>query len=387
MIERNKLYNSDCFLIMEDFPNTSVNIYYTDTPYNLGSEYIIDSQGHYVFTKASDFMNSWEAMDGRWWNKYFNEIYRTLKYGGYFITHNIDRQSDMWSYYARRNGLVPTQKLYWLFVDHFPKGVDVTKQLDRLQGQERIVVGKQKGAQKKSTGKYGDWGQNANADGTFNLTIPTSKIARKYEGYIYGLASLKQMVEEILVFYKPPKDTVPKDILAMEEIRKFTNEELMLAHPSVLNLKKTSIPSSDGLRWTPQLLVAEEIMPRLLENPYINHPEAAKLKSSVKVIEDSTPKNDTGNISPYYLEPKVQGNKKHVSPKPLPLVRWIIDLFKPPEQILIVDTFMGTGAIPYVCKEQGIDYVGIELDKDTFDDAKEYIEGLDSNLTLFGRNT
>ena len=80
----------------------------------------------------------------------------------------------------------------------------------------------------------------------------------------------------------------------------------------------------------------------------------------------------------------MKGNKKHVSPKPLPLVRWVIDLFKPPDNILIVDTFMGTGAIPYVCKEQGIDYVGIELDKDVFKDAKEYIDGTNNLLTLFG---
>ena len=164
MIERNKLHNKDAMIILPDFPDTSVNIYYTDTPYNLGSEYIIDKEGHYVFTKESDFMGSWEAMDGRWWDKYFFQIYRTLKYGGYFITHHIDRQADMWSYYARRNGLIPMQKLYWLFVDHFPRGVDVTKQLDKLQGQDRIVVGTQKGAQTTSTGKYGAWGKGG--DGT-----------------------------------------------------------------------------------------------------------------------------------------------------------------------------------------------------------------------------
>lgn len=384
MIERNKLYNKDAMIVIVDFPDTSVNIYYTDTPYNLGSEYFIDSEGHYNFTKASDFMGEWKAMDGRWWNGYFREINRTLKHGGYFITHNIDRQSDMWSYYARRNGLIPMQKLYWMFVDHFPKGVDVTKQLDRLQGQDRIKVGEKKGAQTKSTGKYGAWGQTGE-DGYYAVTIPTSKIARKYEGYVYGIAPLKQMVEEILVFFKPSKDTVPKDILQMEQAKAYMREEIMLAHPSVLNLKKTSIPTPDGLKWTPQLLVAEEMMPHLLENPNINHIEAAKLKESVKVIHEvSTFEETDSNKSPFFLEPKVKGNKKHVSPKPLPLVRWVIDLFKPPDNILIVDTFMGTGAIPYVCKEQGIDYVGIELDEAVFKDAKEYIDGTNNSLTLFG---
>lgn len=354
--------------VIEDFSDNSVNIYYTDTPYNLGSEYKIDNEGHYVFTKSSDFMDSWEAMDGRWWNRYFKEVARTLKYGGYFITHNIDRQSDMWTYYARRNGLLPMQKLYWLFVDHFPKGVDVTKQLDKLQGQERIVVDKLKGAQTKSTGKYGEWGKGG--DGTYDKTIPTSEIARKYEDYVYGIAPLKQMVEEVLVFRKPPKDSVPKDIIAMYEAKDFVKPEGMLAHPSVIK--------NNGLKWVPQLIVVEDVLPHLVEHPQINHVEGAKLKDGVKVLLSRS--NDT---SPYYLEPKVKGLKGHVSPKPLPLVRWIIEMFKPPDPILIVDTFMGTGAIPYICKEMGIDYVGIELDEDVFKDAKEFIEGASNSLNLF----
>jgi len=249
--------------------------------------------------------------------------------------------------------------------------VDVTKQIDALEEQGRIVIGKRKGAQKKSTGKYGEWGANS-VDGTFNVTVPTSPIACKYEGYVYGIAPLKQTVEEILVFRKNPLDTVPKDIIKLEK-----SKELSEIHPSVLNLKKTSIPSDNGLKWTPQLMVAEEIIPRLLEHPRISHTKGAKFKETVKII--STHKSE----APYCLEPKVKCNDKHVSPKPLSVVRWVIDLFKPPDNILIVDTFMGTGTIPYVCKEKGIDYIGIELDEKIFNYAKEFIEGSENNLTLF----
>ena len=352
-MEVNKLYNNDTMKVLPIFSDRSVNIYYTDTPYNLGSLYEIDSKGHIVFKGVGqDFMKKWDVMDGYWWDKYFKEIQRTLKYGGFWISHNIDRHSWLWSYYAVKNGLVPMQKLYWLFIDNFAKGVDVTKQLDSLLGQDRIVVGTRKGAQKKSTGKFGDWGQKANADGTFNITIPTSDIARKYLGYMYGIAALKQTVEEILVFWKPPENTVPKDILQLEL------KQRKDIHPSVLNLQKSAVESHNDKkkRWTPQLLIHNKVVPKMLGDlgGVSNAKELAKFMNTFPVI-----KYLDEDLIPYLYEPKISkkeadeglenfpditvndGRDKsidnpyqrgetlrknpHPSPKPKRLVKWVLN--------------------------------------------------------------
>lgn len=387
----NALYNDDCLRVISGFSNKSVNIYYTDVPYNMGSLYYIDGQGHICFQgKGSDFMNKWEAMDGRWWDTYFEEVARTLKYGGFWISHNIDRQSWFWAYYAVKHGLVPMQKLYWLFIDNFPKGVDITKQIDTLLKQDRIIVGTRKGAQKKSTGKYGDWGQKANEDGTFNLTIPTSDIARKYYGYMYGIACLKQTVEEILVFWKPPLESVPKDI-----INKETNKRTDI-HPSILNISNTAVLSHNDrkTRWTPQLLIHDKVVPQMLSDvggvanskdlarfmdtfptikyleedmlPYIYEPKASRDEAD-EGLEDFPlitvgDGRDNSIDNPFQRGETLKRNP-HPSPKPKRLVKWVLKLFKPPEQILVVDTFMGSGVIPQCCKEEGIDYIGIEQDE------------------------
>lgn len=392
-IKINELYNADCKVIMRQMPDNFVNVYYTDTPYNLGSYYNIDSKGHIVFKgKGSDFMNQWEAMDGYWWDDYFKEVYRTLKPGGFWISHNIDRQSWLWCYYAVKNNLIPTQKLYWLYIDSFPKGVDLSKQIDSLLGEDRIVVGKKKTMVKKSQGVYGDYGHKADAEGYIPETIPTSELARKYAGFYYGIATLKQVVEEILVFYKEPMDTVPKDIIAHEKGNKYI-------HPSVYNLKATAIRShiDKKLRWTPQLLVHTKIAPKMLSEKggVPNSKELAKLLSPLPQIAYTDE-----DLIPYIYEPKISpkerdenlenfesitigdGRKKdidnpsqrgktlrknpHPSPKPKRLVKWILNLFKPPDPILVVDTFMGSGTIPQCCKEENIDYIGIELDKEFF---------------------
>jgi len=96
-LESNVIHNMDCLEGMKQLDATSINILYTDPPYNMNSRYRINpSTGHYEFIgKGSDFMAKWDAMDGLWWDEYFKEAYRILKHGGFIIMHNIDRQSDM----------------------------------------------------------------------------------------------------------------------------------------------------------------------------------------------------------------------------------------------------------------------------------------------------
>jgi DNA modification methylase len=410
-IEVNKLYNDDCKNIMDRCDTESINLIYTDTPYNLGSLYEIDEEGHYNFLKSMDFMDQWEAMDGRWWCNYFQKAFRIIKQGGFYITHNIDRQSDLWTYYARRAGFIPLQKLYWLFLSSMPKGVDLTKQIDNLLGVDRVVVGKAKGAQKISTGTYGNWGQKANEDGSYNLTIPTSKLARKYAGYVYGVAPFKQIMEEILVFWKPFTDknmTVPKSIIS-------GNNKY---HPAVFNLEATK-PSGKDL-WTPQALVDKKMIPQLLNSPYYNHEEVYKVMQTIQPVEIDDSCLEIPFFNPetdrVFFEPKISPKERdegledfeyvqvtdgrknpdpkqhrqnsqtalrknpHPSPKPGALCKWVLTLFRPPVDIVVLDTFMGSGQIPKSCKELGINYIGVELNELYFKVAQAKLNSVKEKL-------
>lgn len=385
--------------MQEDLPADSINLLYTDVPYNMGSRYYIDEKGHYRFKgQGSDFMSQWDAMDGLWWHQWFDAAYRVIKPGGFLVTHNIDRQSDLWTYYARRNKFFPMQKLYWLFIDSFPKGVDLGLQLDKLEGVEREVVGTRKGAQSESTGRYGAWGKQDAKDQSmthhkflqgkmsiFDETKATSEIAKKYDGYKYGQAPLKQVLEEILVFWKEPLDsTVPREVRRHE--RDWKNQRPSGIHPSIFNIKDTRVQAQRGNaeRWTPQLLVDTRMIPKMVDK--MGHEDSFRLGETVAQIntmddlykdednwnyvkkatveekewglDDWTPKN--------YDPSKSKRKNTHPSPKPLALCKWVLNLFKIPnvEEMVIYDPFSGQGSIPLAAKQLGMKWVGTELDKD-----------------------
>lgn len=45
------------------------------------------------------------------------------------------------------------------------------------------------------------------------------------------------------------------------------------------------------------------------------------------------------------------------------------------ENDVVLDPYMGSGTTGIVCKELGYDFIGIELDKEMFEKAKERING------------
>jgi DNA modification methylase len=421
----NNIHKEDCLKFMDKLEEHSVNILYSDPPYNMGSIYEIDKvTGHYEFVGVgSDFMSKWDAMSGVWWDSWFSKVNRIVKEGGFVVLHNIDRQSDMWSYYARRNGFMPLQKLYWLFLDNFPKGVDLGLKLDNLLGVEREKVGIRKGAQSESTGRYGSWGKTSIMDGIkdrakdqsmthhkylqgkmsmFEETIATSDIAKKYDGYKYGQAALKQVLEEILVFWKRPKDsslTVPRAVVLFED--RLREKRPTRIHPSVFNIRETRVQAQRGTveRWTPQLLVDDRLKVKLINK--FGHEDSFRVSETVAFIPILDDEVDNWNYVKKAtveekewgldnFEPKTvnDGRKKdidnpfqrgqtlrkntHPSPKPQALCKWVLNLFKlpNPEEMVIYDPFSGQGSIPLAAKRLGMQWLGTELDDEYFELAK-----------------
>jgi DNA modification methylase len=202
------------------------DINYSDPPYALGSEIIIRPDGKYDYKKATDFMNKWEMPTGEYWESWFEESYRTLKHGGYCIMYGMDRQLPMFQYYAIKSGFQVRQSMYWYFISSFPKATDLSKMIDKNANAEREVIGtKVRGdvqkAKEKGVGFLGDYANRNNVKqfgyGVEDLTLPTTHLAKKYEGYKYSIAPLKQTCETIMVFQKPYKTgSCMHDVLAYE---------------------------------------------------------------------------------------------------------------------------------------------------------------------------
>ena len=72
---------------------------------------------------------------------------------------------------------------------------------------------------------------------------------------------------------------------------------------------------------------------------------------------------------------KRERNKLIKAGFPTELVRKILINFTKPDSI-IMDPFMGSGTTGVVCKEMGRDFIGIELDKDLYEKAKDRINAV-----------
>jgi len=206
-MEINKIHNTDSLEFIKQLKDLDTDIIYSDPPYALGSEIIVRPDGKVDYKKATDFMNKWKMPDGYFWEEWFKESFRTLKYGGYCIMFGLDRQLLLFKYYAHLAGFIEHQSLYWYFISNFPKASDLSKNIDKHFGEERETVGKFKitgqalGVNKglgKSSGEI-------DFKNEWNITIPTSPLAKKYDGYKYSIAPLKQTNETIMIFQKPYK--------------------------------------------------------------------------------------------------------------------------------------------------------------------------------------
>ena len=209
------ILQKDSLEFLQEQKDFAFDINYSDPPYALGSEIYIRPDGKFDYKKATDFMNKWDMPTGEYWEKWFEESFRTLKHGGYCVMFGMDRQLPMFQYYAIKSGFQVRQSMYWYFISSFPKATDLSKNLDKNAKVERKVIGKQKHSLPKADNTVGERSYGISggklANGTSaerfhqDITAPTTDLAKKYEGYKYSISPLKQTCETIMIFQKPYK--------------------------------------------------------------------------------------------------------------------------------------------------------------------------------------
>jgi len=417
-----RIYNQNCLEIMRLIPDYSINLIFTDPPYALGSKIVIKENGKVDYKKATDFMNKWDMPTGEFWEKWFTEAHRILKYGGKILMFGMDRQLLLFKYYACLTGFEEHQSLYWFFILNFPKATDLAN-----------MIAKRDGA------------------GTTGNTFPiknkyqeyTPPLAKKYDRYKYSISPLKQTNETIMIFQKPYKTkSCLHDTLEYEngnekclcgaldidgnrcgtETMKFRkasslgNEKTMDGGKSNPNYNKKDengrypaqtfcdsscaevLDKQSGVKaGSGKIKYASEINRKGLtkDSPVFNT-ENSGIDTTKRTGIDNYA--DTGGCSKilhkcdydkedydlYNYCPKVskkernQGLKNvknnHPTVKPLKLITRILKLFKTPNDQIILDPFMGSGSTGIVAKKLNYNFIGIELNEDYFNIAKERIK-------------
>ena len=105
---------------------------------------------------------------------------------------------------------------------------------------------------------------------------------------------------------------------------------------------------------------------------------------SFKVGEKSTgfstnAKQDMGSAGRFFYCAKVSKSERgegnnHPTVKPVKLMSYLVNLVTPVSGT-VLDPFMGSGSTGLACKQEGFDFIGIDLDKDYVNIAKARIDG------------
>lgn len=464
--------NANCLDVLKETAANSQDLIFCDPPYALGSDVIIRKDGKPDYRKAVDFMAKWQQPDGYFWEQWFAEAFRVLRYGGRVVMFGMDRQLMLNKYYACFAGFAEQQSLYWFFISSFPKASDLSKNLDKNAGAEREVVGK------KTDGRYASDFQNGNnpfvgmqKDSTkevsnkiTNITTPATTLAQKYDGMKYSIAPLKQTNETILVFQKPYKTgSCLHDTLAYEngdaecmcgavdvegnrcEISDVTKEagyrknakdynindeydstSFKLNYKVRGNQKDAGFYDTNG-RYPAQTYCDDEAAKVLDRQSGISKSsggDGSKYKSDTNIVfkketivnngKNGLGLGDTGGCSRilhrcnydlndydiYHYCPKVSNKERnegcgmlethtsnwnakstfqntppekqqpksnnHPTVKPIALLKKIIQLFKTPNPLHVLDPFMGSGSMGIACIELGVSYTGVELDAEYY---------------------
>jgi site-specific DNA-methyltransferase (adenine-specific) len=283
----------------------------------------------------------------------------------------------------------------------FPKSLDVSKQLDKMAGVERSVIGKSdRGAgaspQKLENHGAGDTGIGI-LDGsgkTFDLTEPATEAAKQWSGY--GTA-LKPAHEPICVARKPLEGTVAANV--QKHGTGALNIDGCRVNPGELigggGNGRASIPNGFGSgltkdegtrprvdphtegRWPANIITdgSEEVVslfPQTSSAAVTNEIGGYDGESVTGFIrgrsDSSNQRADSGSAARFFYTAKASQDERgtgnnHPTVKPLDLMAYLCKLLCPPSGGILLDPFMGSGSTIIAGRRFYQHCIGIELEE------------------------
>ena len=386
-----RLWQRDCLEIMPTIEAGSVDAIITDPPYGLG------------------FM-------GEEWDKgvpgvhFWQEMIRVLKPGGYLLSFSGTRTYHRMATAIEDGGFEIRDMIEWVYGSGFPKSLNIGKAVDKLQGNEREFVGYKKLNERDKkvytpnteTSFVSDT-KGANSKGLKGQE--QTKGTSEFEGW--GTA-LKPSHEPICMARKPLSEkTVAENVLKwgtgginIDESR--VKSEGGLQRPPRKGLgsvggwagyigKDGEQGTPDGLGRFPANLIhdnSEEVRECFPETKSGGAQNGSKIKTTASIWHSGNKMEmdgafyDSGNASRFFKSiiyqakaskaGRGEGNN-HPTVKPVALMEYLIRMVTK-EGGTVLDPFMGSGTTGVACVNLNRNFIGIELDENYFEIAKDRIE-------------
>ena len=372
----NKIIHGDCLEKLKDLPDNSVDSIVTDPPYELG------------------FMGkSWDSTGIANNKDMWAECLRVLKPGGHLLAFSGTRTYHRMASAIEDAGFEVRDMIEWVYGSGFPKSLNIGKAVDKLQGNERKIVGEKRTPDGKTwserrpngdiTGYVGN-GENKKENTQGIETKGTSE----WEGW--GTA-LKPAHEPICMARKPLSEkTVAENCLKwgtgginIDESRVGTEQTITRGRSSGgtydIGLNNPEFTQTNTGRFPANLLhdnseEVRECFPNESERFFKSIIYQAKASKSERNrgcegLEEKANiymarANGTGGIQPgmerFATLPKANN---HPTVKPIALMEYLIKMVTKPGGI-VLDPFAGSGTTLVAAKKNGYNYIGIELTED-----------------------
>jgi site-specific DNA-methyltransferase (adenine-specific) len=219
MEERIKLMLGDNMKSLKELPDNSVDSIVTDPPYALTSikkRFGKEGSAPAQFGSDGAFQRASKGFMGKEWDaevptvEFWSEVYRVLKPGGHVLSFGGTRTYHRMAVNIEDAGFEIRDQIMWIYGSGFPKSHNIGKAIDKIQGNEREVVGIEKSG--KTSKAFNDYEYRVNDEiystsGEYDIT----KGNGDWEGW--GTA-LKPANEPICLARKPLSEkTIAENVL------------------------------------------------------------------------------------------------------------------------------------------------------------------------------
>ena len=360
----------DCVEILRSFPDNSIDSIVCDPPYNI-----------------SFMSKSWDS--DVVYDVWARECFRVLKHGGHIVAFGATRAIHRMVCALEDEGFEIRDMINWLYFSGFPKSMDISKQIDKMKGVEREVVGE------RITGKArggSNWKEGtAGGQEQISITKPSTEEAQYWEGW--GTA-LKPAQEPAILCRKP----IEKGLNVSENVLKWgtgainidacrfgfgdpcwvgPNTEQMGHHKAGSPIVRSKfeftvpiVPLSDKCeahdlgRWPANIYQCSKPS-RSERETGLEDLQSNPLRSNMNTHNGTAERFD-GHATPVV-------KNFHPTVKPTKLMAWLCRLLTPKGGI-VLDTFLGSGTTGVSASMEGFKFIGTEMNPEYCDIALQRIK-------------
>ena len=361
--------------------------------------------------------------------EFWKEVYRVLKPGGHVLSFGGTRTYHRMVVNIEDAGFEIRDQIQWIYGSGFPKSLNIGKAVDKIQGNEREVVGRQKYHRNHNDSAMDEYKRPCDIERQNGFDI--DKGTSPHEGW--GTA-LKPANEPICLARKPiSEDTIAANVLKWGtgginiDGCRVGNELISSGKSKVvgggrLNLENTRVDIKETFsegRFPANIIFDEEAAKMLdeqsgvskgkpsyqtktggyqdkyvggdLENgvDYKGYTDqggasrffyCAKVSKAErnkgldgfedKVIEGRDPGQDERAVA--FKKRPTPTKNTHPTVKPIKLMSYLCRLITPKNGI-VLDPFMGSGSTGISAKLEGFDFIGMEMDEEYYKIAEARI--------------